>query len=232
MSTPPAAGLLGFPTLASERAPRSRPPAGERHSAGSLVTRSDRPSTQDPVWCLAPRARPDRVLGRDPSQSPRSCPGRPPTRQPGFGGIRIGMLAELAEYVIGLDTRPGAHFATAAAARSGAVDADATIAANPIATNARAVAGHHASGPREWEVESRGSLGTGWRRSCSSTASGGRGGRSPGAAGTTQRRQVRRTRRDPRRSRGAGTRASRPPAPARRAQSRRVLPLSRYRTPI
>ena len=42
------------------------------------------------------------------------------------------MLAELADYVIGLDTRPGAHFATAAAARSGAVDADATIAANPI----------------------------------------------------------------------------------------------------
>ena len=51
----------------------------------------------------------------------------------------MGMLAELAEYVIGLDTRPGGHFATAAAARSGAVDADATIAANPIATNARAV---------------------------------------------------------------------------------------------
>jgi hypothetical protein len=61
----------------------------------------------------------------------------------------VGMLAELVDYVVGVDTHRGTHSATVAAARSGAVDADVTIAANPIGyKRALRFAGHHAAGPR------------------------------------------------------------------------------------
>jgi transposase len=61
----------------------------------------------------------------------------------------MGTLADLVDYVIGVDTHPGTHSATVAAARSGAVDADVTIAANPIGyKRTLRFASHQAAGPR------------------------------------------------------------------------------------
>jgi transposase len=74
----------------------------------------------------------------------------------------MGMLSELVDYVIGVDTHRDAHSAAVVAARSGAVDAAVTIAANPIGyKRVLRFAGHHAPGRRVWAVESSGSFGAG-----------------------------------------------------------------------
>src|SRR6266496_4423117 len=74
----------------------------------------------------------------------------------------MGMLAELVDYVIGVDTHRDTHSAAVVAAGSGAVDADVTIAANPIGyKRLLRFAGHHAPGRRVWAVESSGSFGAG-----------------------------------------------------------------------
>jgi hypothetical protein len=103
---------------------------------------------------------PPRVVGRDPSQSRRAAVQADHQHgNPAWEVFAIGMLAELVDYVIGVDTHRDTHSAAVVAARSGAVDAGMTFAANPTGyKRVLRFADHHASGPRVWAVESSGSF--------------------------------------------------------------------------
>jgi transposase len=74
----------------------------------------------------------------------------------------MGMLAERADHVIGVDTHRDAHAAAIVAAGTGAVPAQTTITAD-AAGYARLLrfARRHASGSRAWAIESSGSYGAG-----------------------------------------------------------------------
>jgi len=74
----------------------------------------------------------------------------------------MGMLAERADHVIGVDTHRDSHAAAAIAARSGAVNATTTIAADAFGyKRLLRFARKHAAGRRVWAIESSGSFGSG-----------------------------------------------------------------------
>ena len=74
----------------------------------------------------------------------------------------MGMLAEHADHVIGVDTHRDAHAAAAVAAPSGVVDATSTIQADAFGyKRLLRFARTHAPGRRVWAIESSGSFGSG-----------------------------------------------------------------------
>jgi len=74
----------------------------------------------------------------------------------------MGMLAEQADHVIGVDTHRDSHAAAAVAARTGAVDATTTIPADAFGYKRLLRFGRkHAPGRRVWAIESSGSFGSG-----------------------------------------------------------------------
>src|SRR3954452_11981992 len=74
----------------------------------------------------------------------------------------MGMLAEQADHVIGVDTHRDSHAAAAVAARTGAVDATTTIPADAFGyKRLLRFARKHAPGRRVWAIESSGSFGSG-----------------------------------------------------------------------
>ena len=85
----------------------------------------------------------------------------------------MGMLAEQADHVIGVDTHRDSHAAAAVAARTGAVDATTTIPADAFGYKRLLRFGRkHAPGRRVWAIESSGSFGAASPRFCSRTANG------------------------------------------------------------
>jgi transposase len=74
----------------------------------------------------------------------------------------MGMLAERADYVIGVDTHRDSHSAAAVVAATGIVTARATVAADAFGyRRLLRLARRHARGRRLWAVESSGSFGAG-----------------------------------------------------------------------
>jgi transposase len=74
----------------------------------------------------------------------------------------MGMLAEHADHVIGVDTHRDAHSAAAIATRTGAVAAQTTVAADAFGyKRLLRFARRHAGGRRVWAIESSGSFGAG-----------------------------------------------------------------------
>ena len=74
----------------------------------------------------------------------------------------MGMLAEHADHVIGVDTHRDAHSAAAVATRTGAVVAQTTVAADAFGyKRLLRFARRHARGRRVWAIESSGSFGAG-----------------------------------------------------------------------
>jgi transposase len=74
----------------------------------------------------------------------------------------MGMLAEQADHVIGVDTHRDAHSAAAVAVTTGVVAAQATVAADAFGYKRLLRFGRrHARGRRVWAVESSGSFGAG-----------------------------------------------------------------------
>jgi hypothetical protein len=74
----------------------------------------------------------------------------------------MGMLAELADHVIGVDTHRDAHSAAAVATGTGAIAAKTTIAADAFGyKRLLRFARRHARGRRVWAIESSGSFGAG-----------------------------------------------------------------------
>jgi transposase len=74
----------------------------------------------------------------------------------------MGMLAEHADHVIGVDTHRDAHSAAAIATGTGIVAAQTTVAADAFGyKRLLRFARRHAHGPRVWAIESSGSFGAG-----------------------------------------------------------------------
>jgi len=74
----------------------------------------------------------------------------------------MGMLAEHADHVIGVDTHRDAHSAAAIATRTGSVAAQMTVAADAFGyKRLLRFARRHATGQRVWAIESSGSFGAG-----------------------------------------------------------------------
>jgi transposase len=74
----------------------------------------------------------------------------------------MGMLAEHADHVIGVDTHRDAHSAAAITTGTGTVSAHTTIAADAFGyKRLLRFAGQHAGGRRVWAIESSGSFGAG-----------------------------------------------------------------------
>jgi transposase len=74
----------------------------------------------------------------------------------------MGMLAEHADHVIGVDTHRDAHSAAAMATRTGAIAAQTTVAADAFGyKRLLRFARRHARGRRVWAIESSGSFGAG-----------------------------------------------------------------------
>jgi transposase len=103
----------------------------------------------------------------------------------------MGMLAEHADHVIGVDTHRDSHAAAAIAAVTGAVDAQTTIAADAFGyKRLLRFARRHALGRRVWAIESSGSFGAGLIRVPARERRMGRRNRPAEAAGAAQRREV------------------------------------------
>ena len=116
----------------------------------------------------------------------------------------MGMLAERADHVIGVDTHRDAHSAAAIATRTGVVVSQTTVAADAFGyKRLLRFARRHARTRRVWAIESSGGFGAGLTRFLLGPGRVGRRGRPPEASGAAQRRQVRRARRHPRRPRSA-----------------------------
>ena len=74
----------------------------------------------------------------------------------------MGMLAERADHVIGVDTHRDAHSAAAVVTGTGTVTAQATVAADAFGyKRLLRFARRHADGRRVWAIESSGSYGAG-----------------------------------------------------------------------
>jgi transposase len=74
----------------------------------------------------------------------------------------MGMLAEQADHVIGVDTHRDSHAAAAISAGTGVVGAKTTIAADAFGyKRLLRFARKHAPGRRVWAIESSGSFGAG-----------------------------------------------------------------------
>jgi transposase len=74
----------------------------------------------------------------------------------------MGMLAEHADHVIGVDTHRDAHSAAAVATSTGTVTAQTTVAADAFGyKRLLRFARRHARGRRVWAIESSGSFGAG-----------------------------------------------------------------------
>lgn len=132
----------------------------------------------------------------------------------------MGMLAEHADHVIGVDTHRDAHAAAAVAARTGAVDAQTTVAADAFGyKRLLRFARRHAPRRRVWAIESSGSFGAGLASFLLAHGEWVGRDRPSQAPGAAQRRQVRRARRDPGSARSTAARPSRAAARARRSRS-------------
>jgi len=85
----------------------------------------------------------------------------------------MGMLAEHADHVIGVDAHRDAHSAAAIATRTGSVTAQTTVVADAFGyKRLLRFARRYARTPRVWAIESSGSFGAGLTMFCSRTASG------------------------------------------------------------
>src|SRR4051794_22662783 len=122
----------------------------------------------------------------------------------------MGMLAEQADYVVGVDTHRDAHSAAAIAVSTGALLGQATVAADAFGyKRLLRFARQHTKARRVWAIESSGSFGSGLATFLLAHGEWVVEVERPKRPRAPRRREVRRARRDPRRARSTAARVPR-----------------------